>query len=147
MSAIAKRESGLGEDPKLSSTRVEVVEDGRLVGIWVNASHCAVVGLLEDRVDYQTHENLQGEDEYMARIVGATAGAEYVAVFGPDTAKNKLIQRMKEEKRFDEKKLLEGGHCVALPKSQLITQVQKFFDQHKTTRSQVYNEQSRSILE
>lgn len=146
MSAMPKRESGIGDDPRISSTRVDVMEDGRLVGIWLNASHCAIVGLLEDRVDYQTHDNLQGEDEYLQSIISSIAGAEHVAIFGSDDTRLKLTEHLQQDKHFN-KEIIEGGHCVALPKTQLITHVQKFFDQHKSTRSQFYNEQSRTILE
>ncbi len=115
------------EDPRVASAAIKVTEEPKIIGIWLDHIQTYIVGLLEDRVDFQTIVNFQDKQDYFHRILTYAKTAERIVLLGPDEAKKELCVHIHRDKELQHK-LVAVTECGPMSKPKLITFVRKLAD-------------------
>lgn len=115
------------EDPRVASANIKATDDPQIIGIWLDHIQTFMVGLLEDRVDFQTIENFQDQHDYFHRILTYARSAERIVLLGPGETKKELCMHMHKDKELQHK-LVSVTECGPMSKPKLITVVRKLAD-------------------
>lgn len=115
------------EDPRVPSANIKVTEEPQVIGIWIDQVQTFVVGLLEDRVDFQAIENFEDKHDYFHRILTYARTAERIVLLGPDETKKELCMHIHRDRELQHK-LAAVAECGPVTKPKLITVVRKLAD-------------------
>lgn len=116
------------KDPRVASATIRLTEDPQIIGIWMDELQTFVVGLLEDRVDFQTFENFEDKQDYFHRVLSYARSAERIVLLGPDETKKELCMHIHRDKDLQHK-LVAVTESGPLSKPKLITAVRKLADE------------------